>query len=316
MKIEELRIIFEDIGCKKRFDEPMRNYTSFRIGGTADLLIFPENTEDLKKILYLCSEKEIPVFILGFGTNLLVKDRGIRGVVINLNKGFRDMRFDEKIHQTPNSIRRTVIAGGGAGLQKLVGFALKNKLSGMEFAAGIPGSVGGALIMNAGTKDGEIKDVVKGVKIITADGETKTIQKKDIGFSYRHSEFPANSIILEASILLKNVKGKDIKKKMELLVKDRKLKQPLSSYSAGSVFKNPSGDFAARLIESAGLKGFEAGDAIVSHKHANFIVNRGRATAGDVLKLIEIVKEKVFVRTGVLLEEEIRIVGEDYKIVN
>ncbi|MEK7846767.1 MAG: UDP-N-acetylmuramate dehydrogenase [Nitrospinota bacterium] len=316
MKIEELRIIFEEIGGKKRFDEPMRNYTSFRIGGTADLLIFPENTEDLKKILYLCSEKEIPVFILGFGTNLLVKDGGIRGVVINLNKGFRDMRLDEKIHQTPNSIRRTVIAGGGAGLQKLVGFALKNKLSGMEFAAGIPGSIGGALIMNAGAKDGEIKDVVKGVKIITANGETKTIQKKDIGFSYRHSEFPANSIILEASILLKNGKGKDIKKKMELLVKDRKSKQPLSSYSAGSVFKNPSGDFAARLIESAGLKGFEAGDAIVSHKHANFIVNRGRATAGDVMKLIEIVKEKVFVRTGVLLEEEIRIVGEDYKIVN
>lgn len=312
----ELKAVFEDISCKKRFDEPMRNYTSFRIGGTADLLIFPENTEDLKKILYLCSEKEIPVFILGFGTNLLVKDGGIRGVVINLNKGFRDMRLDEKIHQTPNSIRRTVIAGGGAGLQKLVGFALKNKLSGMEFAAGIPGSVGGALIMNAGTKDGEIKDVVKGVKIITADGETKTIQKKDIGFSYRHSEFPANSIIIEASILLKNVKGKDIKKKMELLVKDRKSKQPLSSYSAGSVFKNPSGDFAARLIESAGLKGFEAGDVIVSHKHANFIVNRGRATAGDILKLIEIVKEKVFVRTGVLLEEEIRIVGEDYKIVN
>jgi UDP-N-acetylmuramate dehydrogenase len=316
VKIEELRIIFEEIGGKKRFDEPMRNYTSFRIGGTADLLIFPENTEDLKKILYLCSEKEIPVFILGFGTNLLVKDGGIRGVVINLNKGFRDMRLDEKIHQTPNSIRRTVIAGGGAGLQKLVGFALKNKLSGMEFAAGIPGSIGGALIMNAGAKDGEIKDVVKGVKIITANGETKTIQKKDIGFSYRHSEFPANSIILEASILLKNGKGKDIKKKMELLVKDRKSKQPLSSYSAGSVFKNPSGDFAARLIESAGLKGFEAGDAIVSHKHANFIVNRDMATAGDVLKLIEIVKEKVFVRTGVLLEEEIRIVGEDYKIVN
>jgi UDP-N-acetylmuramate dehydrogenase len=316
VKIEELRIIFEEIGGKKRFDEPMRNYTSFRIGGTADLLIFPENTEDLKKILYLCSEKEIPVFILGFGTNLLVKDGGIRGVVINLNKGFRDMRLDEKIHQTPNSIRRTVIAGGGAGLQKLVGFALKNKLSGMEFAAGIPGSVGGALIMNAGAKNGEIKDVVKGVKIITANGETKTIQKKDIGFSYRHSEFPANSIILEASILLKNGKGKDIKKKMELLVKDRKSKQPLSSYSAGSVFKNPSGDFAARLIESAGLKGFEAGDAIVSHKHANFIVNRDMATAGDVLKLIEIVKEKVFVRTGVLLEEEIRIVGEDYKIVN
>ncbi|MEK6546197.1 MAG: UDP-N-acetylmuramate dehydrogenase [Nitrospinota bacterium] len=316
MKIEELRIIFEEIGGKKRFDEPMRNYTSFRIGGTADLLIFPENTEDLKKILYLCSEKEIPVFILGFGTNLLVKDGGIRGVVINLNKGFRDMSLDEKIHQTPNSIRRTIIAGGGAGLQKLVGFALKNKLSGMEFAAGIPGSIGGALIMNAGAKDGEIKNVVKGVKIITANGETKTIQKKDIGFSYRHSEFPANSIILEASILLKNGKGKDIKKKMELLVKDRKSKQPLSSYSAGSVFKNPSGDFAARLIESAGLKGFEAGDAIVSHKHANFIVNRGRATAGDVLKLIEIVKEKVFVRTGVLLKEEIRIVGEDYKIVN
>lgn len=309
----ELKAVFEDISCKKRFDEPMRNYTSFHIGGTADLLMFPENTEDLKKIIYLCSGKRIPIFILGFGTNLLVRDGGIRGVVINLKKGFRDMRLDEKALQTQNLGCRTIIAGAGAGLQKLVSFALKNKLSGMEFAAGIPGSVGGALIMNAGTKDGEIKDVVREVKIITIDGETKTIQKKNIGFSYRYSEFPADSIILETGILLKNGKGKDIKKKMELFVKDRRLKQPISSHSAGSIFKNPSGDFAARLVESARLKGFGMGDAIVSRKHANFIVNRGRATAGDVLKLIEIVKEKVFAKTNILLEEEIRIVGEDLK---
>ncbi|MBI3582346.1 MAG: UDP-N-acetylmuramate dehydrogenase [Nitrospinae bacterium] len=298
----ELKAVFEDISCKKKFNEPMRNYASFRIGGNADLLIFPEDTDDLRNILYICRDKKIPLFILGFGTNLLIKDGGIRGVVISLNKGFREIRITDD---------EMITAGAGAGLQTLVSFALKNGLSGMEFAVGIPGSVGGALIMNAGTRDGEMKDIVKSVKIMTDDGEVKVIKREDIGFSYRHSDFQSGSVVLEADVILRRGNSRDIKKKMKSLIADRKSKQPLSSYSAGSVFKNPSNDFAGRLIESAGLKGFSVGDAVVSEMHTNFIVNRGNATAGDVLKLIEIVKERVFTKIGISLEEEIKIVGEE-----
>lgn len=306
----ELKVVFEDIRCKKKFNEPMRNYTSFHIGGNADLLIFPEDTDNLRNVLYICRDKKIPLFILGFGTNLLIKDGGIRGVVVSLNKGFREIRIADD---------EMITAGAGAGLQTLVSFALKNELSGVEFSVGIPGSIGGALIMNAGTRDGEMKDIVKSVKIMTDDGEIKVLKREDIGFSYRHSDFPSGSMVLETDLFLKKGDRKDIKKKMQLLAADRKSRQPISSYSAGSVFKNPIADaetgsaqaFAGRLIEAAGLKGFSVGDAVVSEKHANFIVNRGNATAGDVLKLIEIVKERVFTKTGISLEEEIKIVGED-----
>lgn len=302
MKTEGLKIIFKDVRGEKKFNELMRNYTSFRIGGDADLLIFPEDIDDLKNVLCICHDKKIPLFILGFGTNLLIKDGGIRGVVVSLNEGFKEIRIagDEMI-----------TAGAGAGLQALVNFALKNELAGMEFAVGIPGSVGGAVIMNAGIRDGEMKDIVKSVKIMTDDGETKVLKNEDIGFSYRNSDFSEGSVVLETDIFLKNGNSRDIKKMMTLLIADRKSKQPLSSYCAGSVFKNPPDDFAGRLIESAGLKGFSIGDAAVSEVHSNFIVNRGKAAASDVLRLIESIKERVFTRTGISLEEEIKIVGED-----
>ena len=313
----ELKAVFEDISCKKKFNEPMRNYTSFHIGGNADLLIFPEGTDDLRKVLCRCHENKIPLFILGFGTNLLVRDSGIRGVVVSLNKGFNYISdlgflisdFKSEIRNPKSEIR--VGAGAGIGLQSLVNFALKNELSGIEFAVGIPGSIGGALIMNAGASDGEMKDVVKSVKIMTNDGEVKILKKGDIGFSYRHTDFPSGSVVLETEVVLKKGNGRDIRKKMKLLMGDRKSRQPLSSYSAGSVFKNPPGDFAGRLIESAGLKGFSIGDAVISEMHANFIVNRGKATASDVLKLFEIIKERVFAKTGISLEKEIKIVGEE-----
>ncbi len=319
----ELKAVFEDISCKKKFNEPMRNYTSFHIGGNADLLIFPEGTDDLRKVLCRCHENKIPLFILGFGTNLLVRDSGIRGVVVSLRKGFNyisDFGFlisdlksqiQRPIHRMGAPKSKIIRAGAGAGLQTLVSFALKNELSGIEFAVGIPGSIGGALIMNAGASDGEMKDVVKSVKIMTNDGEVKILKKGDIGFSYRHTDFPSGSVVLETEVVLKKGNGRDIRKKMKLLMGDRKSRQPLSSYSAGSVFKNPPGDFAGRLIESAGLKGFSIGDAVISEMHANFIVNRGKATASDVLKLFEIIKERVFAKTGISLEKEIKIVGEE-----
>lgn len=308
MKSEELRVVFKEVKCEKRFDEPMRRHTSFRIGGNADLLIFPDSVEDLKRIFYLCKNNGVSLFIIGLGTNLLIKDGGIRGVVVSLRKGFdyiSDFEF-----KNPNPEPR-IIAGAGASLQKLLSFAIKNELSGMEFSAGIPGSVGGALIMNAGAGDGEMEDVVQRVNILTVDGGMETLKKGDIKFSYRNSAFPSGSIILQTEILLKRGKAKEIGKTVESLVKSRRSKQPLSSHSAGSVFKNPPEDFAGRLIESAGLKGFNIGDAVVSEKHANFIINRGNATATDVLKLIGIVKERVFEKTGISLEEEVKIVGED-----
>ncbi|HLA47799.1 MAG: UDP-N-acetylenolpyruvoylglucosamine reductase [Nitrospinae bacterium RIFCSPLOWO2_12_39_16] len=316
MKTERLKIIFKDVRGEKKFNELMRNYTSFRIGGDADLLIFPENIDDLKNVLCICHDKKIPLFILGFGTNLLIKDGGIRGVVVSLNEGFNyisDLGFlisDFKF-QIQNPKFKIIRAGAGAGLQVLVNFALKNELAGMEFAVGIPGSVGGAVIMNAGIRDGEMKDIVKSVKIMTDDGETKVLKNEDIGFSYRNSDFPEGSVVLETDIVLKNGNSRDIKKMMKLLIADRKSKQPLSSYCAGSVFKNPPNDFAGRLIELAGLKAFSIGDAAVSEVHSNFIVNRGKAAASDVLRLIEIIKERVFTKTGISLEEEIKIVGED-----
>jgi UDP-N-acetylmuramate dehydrogenase len=319
VKTEKLKIIFEEVKCEKRFDEPMRRHTSFRIGGDADLLIFPDGTEDLKRILYLCKRNRISLFVIGFGTNLLVKDGGIRGVVVSLRKGFKEIRFAAPPFSKGGM--GGITAGAGAGLKSLINFAIKNELSGMEFAAGIPGSVGGALVMNAGTGDGEMKDVVQTVNILTADGRVETLKKEDIKFSYRNSEFPSGSIILQTELILKNGKGGDIRKAVELLVKSRKSKQPLSLRSAGSVFKNPSpppffkggedGISAGRLIESTGLKGFNIGDAVVSEKHANFIINRGNAAAKDVLKLVEVVKERVFEKAGVSLEEEIKIVGED-----
>ncbi len=315
VKTEELKIIFEEVKCEKRFDEPMRKHTSFRIGGNADLLIFPRGTDDLKNIVCLCREKRIPSFILGFGTNLLVKDGGIRGVVVSLRKEFGDIKRqkegDGNVESRITNHEPRITAGAGAGLRTLVNFTIKNELSGMEFASGIPGSVGGALVMNAGAKGGEMKDVVKSVSIMTSKGEAETLKNEDIKFSYRSSKFPSGSVILRAELLLKKGNGRDIRKTMKFLAMERKTKQPISSRSAGSVFKNPPGNFAGRLIESAGLKGFSAGDAVVSEKHANFIINKGNATAKDVLKLIEIVKERVLVNTGVSLEEEIKIVGED-----
>lgn len=305
MKIEGFKNFFEEIRGEKRFDEPMRNHTSFRIGGKADLLIFPEDIDDLKKVLYFCSSNKIPLTVVGRGTNLLVSDKGIRGIVVNLRRGFKEVTLAED---------ENVVAGAGAGLQSMVNFALKKKLSGIEFAAGIPGSVGGALIMNAGAEKGEMGDVIQEVRIITAYGEIRVLKREDIKFSYRHSEFPSGSIVFQTRALLKRRGDSEIRRKMELLIRDRRLKQPLYSHCAGSVFKNPDGDFAGRLIELAGLKGFSVGDAVVSEMHANFIINRGRAAADDVLKLIEIIKERVFTKTGVSLEEEIKIVGEDCEI--
>ncbi len=279
-------------------DEPMKNHTSFKIGGNADCLIAPSSEEELVSIISLCHENNLPLFIMGNGSNLLVGDKGIRGVTVKLAKAFSDYYFEDNM----------LCACSGALLSTLANAAAKNSLSGMEFAAGIPGTVGGAVYMNAGAYGGEMAQIVKKVQYF--DG-TELKETEDFDFSYRHSIFSQNGgIITKVFIELQKGKKEDILKCMEELNAKRRDKQPLNFPSAGSAFKRPEGDYAARLIECAGLKGKAIGGACVSEKHAGFIVNTGSATACDVFSLIEFIQKTVFEKFNIKLSPEIKYVGE------
>jgi len=284
------------------FDEPMCRHTSFRIGGPADLLVIPANLEDLRKTVGFCIDNQVPLFVMGSGTNLLVKDGGIRGVVAKLSGTLDHIRFDGDL----------VTAGSGARLAELSRQAMEHGLSGLEFACGIPGSVGGAVVMNAGAYDGEMKDVVRSVTVLSRDEGLVTIDAGEMDFGYRRSRpQDTGDIVVEAVMSLIPGDRARIASRMEELERRRREKQPLDLPSAGSVFKRPEGHYAGTLIEKAGLKGMSVGGARVSELHAGFIVNTGGATAKDVLRLIEIVRDEVMRRFGVLLTPEIRIVGED-----
>lgn len=279
----------------------MSRHTTFRIGGAADFLVHPKSVEDVKETIALTKKYNVPLTILGNGSNILVGDRGIRGIVMSFDESFADMRCDgEKI-----------IVGAGAVLGMVSQFAAKNSLSGLEFAVGIPGSMGGAVFMNAGAYDGEMSNVITSVKALSLFGELKTYRAEEIGFSYRHSIFQGNGeIIVEIELTLKKGDEEAIKEKMAGFSAARLTKQPLEMPSAGSTFKRPEGYFAGTLIDNAGLKGLSVGGAQVSEKHAGFIVNKGGATASDVLALIERVREIVAEKFGVTLTPEVRIIGE------
>lgn len=292
----------DKIRGEKRFNEPMRRYTTFRIGGKADILIFPEDIGDIRKILSVSKDRQIPLFVLGGGANLLVRDGGIRGIVLSLRKGFRDIRIAD---------RTVVSAGAGAKLMEVVGFAADNGLSGLEFAAGIPGSAGGALIMNAGAAGKEMAKIVESVTLMDPEGNILNMVGDAIGFGYRNSRFPAGSILLRTRLSLGGGDKRDIREGMKINLEERQKRQPLSFPCAGSIFRNPAGDFAGRLIESAGLKGYRIGDAQVSETHANFIVNTGNASAGDVIRLIDYIKHVVLEKKGISLDREIHITGEE-----
>jgi len=289
-----------------RYSVSMSEYTSFRVGGPVDYMAFPADREDLQKIIQWCNREGVLYFVLGNGTNLLVRDGGIRGVAISLARGFLRCEVVERGPQ-----ESLVLAEAGRSLRKLVEFSWKEGLSGLEFAAGIPGTVGGALFMNAGAFQGEMKDVVDSLQLMAADGSVQEKGKGTIHFSYRTLDLPPAGVILAGRLRLKVGNGPAIKVKVEEIMRQRMAKQPLDLPSAGSVFKNPNRGPAGRLIEEAGLKGSRVGDAQVSEKHANFIVNRGNAKAGDILALIEKVREKVFQEKGVALEMEVQVVGED-----
>lgn len=283
-------------------NEPLERHTSFRIGGKADLLVYPETEKEIAEWF----GKEEPRFVLGGGTNLLVGDGGFRGIVLSVEKSLR--KFQAEGPEKDGTIRVRVQAGHH--LTGLSTALMRKGISGLEFAYGIPGTVGGALIMNAGTNIGEMKDVVEWVTGVTPEGETIRLRNEEIGFRYRSSNFPKGSLLLETGLRLREGNKSEIYKKMKSSQKRRKETQPLSFPSAGSIFKNPPGDYAGRIIDSLGLKGFAVGDAQVSTKHANFIVNCGRATSAQVLELIEKIEEKVNAETGIPLEREVRLVGD------
>jgi len=284
-----------------RYDEPLKNHTSLRIGGPADVFCNPGNIEDLKKIVSIFKEHNLPFWVIGNGTNLLVLDSGIRGLVINLNKDFKKIEFSDKI----------VEVGAGVSLVYLSKMALKKELSGLEFACAIPGSLGGAIINNASFKGNCIADVVQNVTFLTGENEIKKASKSNLYFNYRESNLKGKSvIILEATLLLGKRNKEEIESRIKQNIEIRKTRQPMNKFCAGSIFKNPPGYYAGELIEKVGAKGLSRGKAEVSTRHANFIINNGGASARDILYLIVEIEKRVKKKYGVKLEREIDILGE------
>lgn len=282
-------------------DEPMKNHTTFKIGGNADFVVFPENEEQIIAVLNLLKSENIPATVLGNGSNILVGDDGIDGVVIIIGKNMKNAEINGT----------TVKAQCGILLSRIANLAYENSLTGLEFASGIPGSLGGALYMNAGAYGEELCAVVKDVTFIDKDNNIKTIDKKDCDFGYRHSIFMDNgAVITSCTLSLKEGNKDDIKAKTDDLKERRVSKQPLDKPSAGSTFKRPTGYFAGTLIEQSGLKGFTIGGAQVSEKHAGFVINTGNATAKDVLSLIEHIQKTVYEKFGVTLCPEVKMIGK------
>ena len=281
--------------------EYMKNHTSFKIGGSADFLVTPRTVDQIQNLIKTLKKENIPVFIMGNGSNLLVSDKGIRGVVIKLSKNFSSFSIsgDE------------VTAQSGILLSTLSKSIVNESLSGFEFASGIPGTIGGAVTMNAGAYDSEMKNIVEEVVAMDMDGNIKTFTNQEMNFRYRKSRVTDETlVVLEAKLKLEKGNIEDIKAKIDDFTVRRTTKQPLTAYSAGSTFKRPEGYFAGKLIEDAGLKGIIMRNAAVSSLHSGFVINTGDATCENILELIEFIKLTVFSKFGVMLEEEVRVIGE------
>lgn len=292
-----------DIIDKNRIytNEPMKNHTTFRVGGSADFFVVPKTKEEVKNIVALCQEMDMPYYVLGNGSNLLVGDKGYRGVIIQIYKEMNTIQVEEN--------RMKVQAG--ALLSKIGSAALEAGLTGFEFAAGIPGTMGGAVSMNAGAYGGEMKDVLYDVTVLTPAGEIITLQKEELELGYRTSIVARKSyIVLEATIVLEKGDKEAIKARMDELRGLRTAKQPLEYPSAGSTFKRPEGYFAGKLIQDSGLRGFQVGGAQVSEKHCGFVINKENATAADILELMRQVSAIVKEKFGVELEAEVKRLGE------
>lgn len=301
--MENLDSLFQEImdSGKVLRQEPMSRHTTFRIGGPADYLLQPGNSEEVQKAVEACSRKGIPWFIMGNGSNLLVSDQGYRGAVIQM---YRNMS-----RVTADGCRIT--AQAGASLASLSRKAMEASLTGLEFAGGIPGTLGGAVAMNAGAYGGEMKDVLESVTAMEPSGKIITLQADQLEMGYRASVVKRRGyIVLEAEIKLCPGKREAIREKMQELAQKRSSKQPLEYPSAGSAFKRPEGHFAGKLIMDAGLKGYRAGDAQVSEKHCGFVINRGHATAADVAAVMRHVREEVKRQFQVELEPEVKFLGD------
>lgn len=281
-----------------RFNAPLKEYTSFRIGGPADVLVEPADVGDVVRLVTQTRTQRLPIFVLG-GTNILVRDKGIRGVVVSL----------EKLRGIKEEPEFVLYAEAGVGMPTLIGHAIRRSLAGLEWAAGIPGTVAGCVVMNAGTRLGEMKDSVKAVRVVSPKGALIDCPAEAITFGYRRAALPPGIVV---GVWLQLRPG--VKAEIEKVVKDylhyRRETQPLTLPSAGCVFKNPLNDSAGRVVDAAGLKGASVGDAQVSTKHANFIVNQGHASSKDVLSLIKKVRTQVARTIGITLELELKVVGE------
>ena len=282
-------------------DEPMSRHTTFRIGGNADYFVKPGNADEVAAVIVVCREYNIPYFILGNGSNLLVSDDGYRGMIINIMDNMDSVTVDGRI----------ITAQAGAMLVRVSVMARDNALTGLEFASGIPGTIGGAVYMNAGAYGGEMKNVVKTVRAIDEYGRIYELDSEKMDFSYRHSIVEERKlIVLEVTLELEHGSREAIDDRMKELAEARRSKQPLEYPSAGSTFKRPEGYFAGKLIMDAGLRGYSVGGAQVAEKHCGFVINKGGATASDVVELIRDVQHDVDDKFGVTLEPEVKMLGE------
>ena len=290
--IEETRVLT---------DEPMKQHTTFRVGGNADFFVMPRTVLEIQEVLSLCAQEQMPYYILGNGSNLLVSDKGYRGLILQI---YKEMNRIE-VHGT------RVKAQAGALLSKIGAAAYEAGLTGFEFASGIPGAVGGAVVMNAGAYGGEMKDVLESVTVITPEGKLLTLSNGELELGYRTSIVARKGyIVVEAVFELQTGDKKEIRARMDELKQQRTSKQPLEYPSAGSTFKRPEGYFAGKLIQDAGLRGFQIGGAQVSEKHCGFVINKSGATAADIAELIRQVSEQVMQQFGVKLEPEVKRLGE------
>lgn len=282
-------------------NEAMKKHTTFRVGGPADYFVVPANANEVKEIILLCKKEEVPFYIVGNGSNLLAGDKGVRGVVIQIFKSMNQITVEGN----------QITAQAGASLAQIASAALGEELTGFEFAAGIPGTLGGAVVMNAGAYGGEMKDVLVSATVLTENGEVLELPLEELALGYRTSIVKEkNYIVLEAKIALQKGSAEEIRAYMDDLRQRRVDKQPLEYPSAGSTFKRPEGYFAGKLIQDAGLKGFTVGGAQVSEKHSGFVINIGDATAADIVSLMEQVSDIVKKDSGVTLEPEVKRIGE------
>jgi len=297
MLAQEKRELFDILGKENVwFDEPMKNHTSFHIGGPADIFACPTKIEQIQKTKFFCMDKGISFYVMGNGSNLLVDDKGYQGCILQVGTNFSEIKVSGS----------KIFAQSGALLSKLSNVALEAGLTGLEFASGIPGSVGGAMVMNAGAYDGQMKNIVQTVRVLDDAGKELVFTKEEMEFGYRTSILKRNPyLVTEVVFALTKGNKEEIKKKQEGFTKSRIEKQPLTYPSAGSTFKRPEGFFVGKLIMDAGLKGYAIGDAQVSEKHCGFVINRGNATSKDVKDLIAYIQKEINEKFSVMLEPEV-----------